>query len=990
MSIRKKTLFIVGIIVLVLISFLNTLTYLVVNGRFEKLELKTVQAHVQRAQNEIKATLAFLESTAADWGQWDDTYRFVEDTNQAYVDTNLGDSTFSNLRLNFMLFFNTRRQLVHARFSDLTGDGPAIDQNAILETVDRQSEALLLHTRGKNRISGILMVGSTPYLVASHSIVPSNLTGEMRGVLILGRMLDAGEIRHMGNTAKIAFSLHEMDAKDLKADKTNVTAGLGHAGAIHTAPVSGNTIAVYGMIFDLSDRPALILEITEARDIYQYGLATWRQNALAMSLSGLLFIALLIAVLDRTVLTRLADLARKVNQVAVGSGEQEVRLDIHSMDEIGQLADRINIMLHARHAYHLRQMESERRYRSLLQDNERYLRELLDSICSGVMVVDQESRRVVDVNAAAAALFQRTREDMIDHVCHGFVCRNEKGNCPVLDLNQTIDLSQRKLLRADGSTLPILKTVTKTERNGRRYLIESFIDISALKKAEADLRKSEARYRRFFEEDITGNSLTTADGRIVDCNAALARIFGYDSADEIKGHSIQEFYPAETDRTKLIKQLRKKKKLESVEVKLVHRNGHLLYCIANLIGQFGPDGELNEVNTYLFDDTKRVQLENDLRQAHKLEAIGTLAGGIAHDFNNILSGIMGYTEIALYELPESSSPAKRLRKVLQATQRARDLIEQILTFSRQSESDPRPIEIYPLVREVLKLMRAILPATIDIQAPCQGAFTVIADPVQVHQVIMNLCTNAGYAMKQTGGTLTVSLGQESLTESFTGRYPKVKPGEFVRISVEDTGEGIPAAVMDRIFDPFFTTKKKSAGTGLGLSVVHGIVSKLGGAITAASASGGSRFDVYLPSAMKEIEALVPQPESVPLGTETIVLIDDEEFQVDVVKQMLGKLGYQVTGFTDSLQALDYLMHDGIGVDLVITDMTMPRLTGLALTEKLLKAMPDLPVIICTGYSEEITPEKAFAMGIRGFMPKPILLQELARKVRDVLESSAAP
>jgi two-component system, cell cycle sensor histidine kinase and response regulator CckA len=984
MSIRQKTLGIVGITVVVLVAVLATITYFGVTGRFARLEIQEVEAQIHRVQNELNATLANLETTAADWAPRDDTYQFVQDADPAYVKNNLVDSTFTNLRLNFMFFFNSRGELVYGRCIDLEPGLPGIGKDAVAAAVRNQSTpSLLSHAHEKSRLSGVLMIGSVPYLVCSQPIVTSNYTGPIRGTLVIGRALSGAEIQRIGRTTKADLTICSLDHACFKLPLNTVVPALRQSGGAYAAPISVHSIAGYGSLSDLGGRPVLIFEITRNRDMYQYGLTSWRHNAAAMMLFGSFFIVLLLFVLDRTILNRLKELAAKVNEAA-GTVHCAPRLDTHPCDEIGQVAESINTMLDSLERYHTQQLESDRQVRGMVQESERCLQEMLDSVSCGIMVVDVETRRVLDVNAAGVALFQRSREDIIGRVCHRFVCLNEEGQCPVADLNQAMDLSQRKLLRADGTTLPILKSVVKVERDGAPCFIESFIDISDLKKAEVALRHSEERYRRFFEDDITGDCLTGVDGTIIDCNRAFARIFGYDDPEAVLGRNALTYYSRASDRTEMLARLQRERKLERIDLELVHRNGRPIYCIGNIIGHFGPDGQLREIISYLFDDTKRVQLEKDLRQAHKLEAIGTLAGGIAHDFNNILSGIMGYTEIAMNGLPAASPSVEILRKVLGATCRARELVHQILTFSRQGESDPRPLSLAPIIKEALKLMRASLPATIDIRQQLQKDCTVVADPVQIHQVVMNLCTNAGYAMRKEGGTLTVSMEEEVLNETVTDRYPNMAPGVFVRIGILDTGEGIPPEVLDRIFDPFFTTKGKTEGTGLGLSVVHGIVSKLGGAITATS-DEGSRFDIYLPSAGQMAEPTPEKTDALPLGNEAIVLVDDEAAQVEVGTGMLSSLGYRVTGFTDSLKALEYITANTDKVQLVITDMTMPQLTGASLAVKLLANAPRLPIILCTGYSESINPEKALALGIRGYVHKPVLLTDLARKIREILD-----
>ena len=987
MRIRKKALTMVGLTVLVLMAVMITSTYFVVTERFARLEAREVETQVRRVQNELKATLTNLEATAADWAPWDDTYEFIQGANPTYVQNNLVDSTFANLRLNFMLFFNKQGQLVYAGFPKPDPDRIKLDKEALIDTVKSQSHpSLLLHLHEKSRISGILMVGPSPVMVSSLPIVTSNYKGPILGTLVLGRVLDADEIKRIGNVTQSNLAIREPASTALRLPAATVLPALEKSQGVFTTPLSVQVIAGYSLVRDLSGHPALILEITRDRDIYRYGLATWRQNAAAIFIFGLVFITLLMFVLDRAILNRIGDLAQKVNTLA-GTANCIKRLDIHTSDEIGMLAGSINTMLDALQHYHAMQIESERQYRALTEENESFLRQLLDSISCGIVVVDAETRRIVDVNAAGAALLQRGRDEILGQNCKRFMCMEKEDLCPVIDQNQTVELAPCELLKADGTQVPVLKTVARAERKDRAYMVESFTDISNLKEVEAALRFSEARYRRFFDEDITGDSLATVDGEIIDCNRAFARIFGFEDADEVKGLNIVTFYPRSADRPAVLERLRKERKLEGIDLELLHRSGRPIYCIGNLIGHFDQQDELIQISAYLFDDTKRVMLEKDLRQAQKLEAIGTLAGGIAHDFNNILSGIMGYTEIALSELPDDSPTSGKLRKALDATYRARELVQQILAFSRQSESDPRPIKLRPIIKEVLKLMRASLPATIEIRQELEVNATVVADPVQIHQVVMNLCTNAAHAMKHKGGRLTVSMVQEVLTEPFTDRYPEMSPGAFVCLSVQDNGEGISPAVMGRIFDPFFTTKSKTEGTGLGLSVVHGIVSKLGGAIKAISSEKGSRFDVFLPCAAETDEQPAEAPRAIPSGTETVVFVDDEVFQVDVGTQMLSTLGYRVTGFTDSREALDYITANAAGVDLVVTDMTMPHLTGMDLAGRLLAMIPALPIIICTGFSETMTPEKALSMGIRAFVSKPVLLAELARKVREVLDGT---
>jgi CheY-like chemotaxis protein len=371
-----------------------------------------------------------------------------------------------------------------------------------------------------------------------------------------------------------------------------------------------------------------------------------------------------------------------------------------------------------------------------------------------------------------------------------------------------------------------------------------------------------------------------------------------------------------------------------------------------------------------------------------MEAIGTLAGGIAHDFNNILSAVIGYTEIALADMPEDTSQHRNLQEVLKAGSRAKDLVKQILTFSRQTEQELKPLQINQIVRETLKLLRASLPTTVKISQDIQSDSAVLADPTQVHQVIMNLCTNAAHAMRTKGGQLKIDLSDVVLGGSFIEQHPYLSPGAYIKLRVIDTGHGMEKAILDRIFDPFFTTKERGEGTGMGLAVVLGIVKSHGGAITVESEVGkGSIFNVFLPVILQEVDHEVKTRGPIPTGTERILFIDDEKSLVDLGQQILERLGYKVTIRTSSVEALELFMEQPEKFDLVITDMTMPNMTGDELAGKLMNIRADIPVILCTGYSERISRERAHRLGIKEFILKPIVMRELAKTVRGVLDKN---
>lgn len=545
-------------------------------------------------------------------------------------------------------------------------------------------------------------------------------------------------------------------------------------------------------------------------------------------------------------------------------------------------------------------------------------------------------------------------------------------------------------VRADGSLISVSETATAClDAAGNVLYYDGFVqDMTARLQAVQALRESEERYRAIFEQSPDGIALVQNE-RIVFANPAMLALHGAATPEQILGRPVLDFVPAEDHelvRAQLAHPPRPGDISQLIEGRLQRLDGsiadvELRQSLSNWQG-------LPSLQIICRDVSERKKLEQQLQQMQKLEAVGVLAGGIAHDFNNILFGILGYADMVQDELQPGSEAYQNQEQVIQAGMRAKDLVQQILAFSRQSEHVRVPVSVGRIVKEAMKLMRASLPATISItQRIGDGTEFVLADPIELHQVVMNLCTNSGHAMPQ-GGTLEVEVRTLHVDEDFAALHQGLQPGLHVLLSVVDSGTGMSPDILGKIFDPFFTTKLPGEGTGLGLSVVYGIVQALGGAVTVYSELGkGSAFNLYFPAVGKAVTE--PGEDTLDRkllrGTEHILVVDDEESLMQLAQRILTRLGYTVTAFCDSMEALTALREHPDRFDMLLTDQTMPGLTGMSLARAALKLRPSLPVIIVTGFTHSTLEDEALFAGVSAVATKPLVADTLGALVRRVLD-----
>jgi PAS domain S-box-containing protein len=544
----------------------------------------------------------------------------------------------------------------------------------------------------------------------------------------------------------------------------------------------------------------------------------------------------------------------------------------------------------------------------------------------------------------------------------------------------------------DGKTL-------KNEKLTRNILrLFAFRAAAELEREQSDhaLRQSEQLFRMLAEnaQDMIFRA-SLPDGKYEYASPASTAITGY-TPEEISGvQTFVEFvkniiHPAfQPEFKKIWGKFNTSKIRSNYEYKIIHKNGDEKWIHQRSVLVYGKDGQPAAIEGIVTDITERKNLENKIIEMQKMQAIGTLAGGIAHDFNNILGVIIGNAEMMeMFDLPAKSPVQSRLIKIVDAAHRAKELIGQILTFASMGEHTKRSFPLKPILKDTMKFLRSSLPASIDIHLNIEDPdISIAGDPIQIQRVLINLGTNAGQAMDDMKGKITVTLTKIKHTDIMEVAGPDVKPGSYALLMVEDTGRGMEQAVMKRIFEPYFTTKQYGEGVGLGLAVVHGIVKNHEGFISVASAVGrGSVFKIYLPLSMEKKTDLDAVKVKKPLkGKERILFVDDEIFIVDVYREILEKYGYRVTGESSPHEALNFFRSHPDDFDLIITDMTMPHMTGDELIKEIHQIRPGMPVIICTGYNDWLDKHVINELGVRDAIKKPVGAKQLAETVRSVLD-----
>jgi PAS domain S-box-containing protein len=854
-SLRRKTLLIIGITMLGLVGGLFALARIVLMRGFARLEEDFAGRDISRASSALSNELNTLDQTTSEYATWDLTYDFAKGLRPSYVKTEFPAPTFQELKISFVFIFDAHGRKLFSRGFDLTKGGE-MPVPAGLDDHLKPDSLLLGLNNPQSKVAGILDLPGGPALVDARPILASDATGPIGGTMIMGHLLDAAEIRHLADLTLMPVDAETLSSAKLSPDFRVAAAAISKGSPNFIHPLDSQSLAAYQVLDDIYDRPAVIIRVLLPRTIYEQGHTSLVQFLLLLIAAGFVFGAATLYLLERFVISRIANLTENITQIGA-SGDLAARLDVPGHDELAFLGVAIN---------------------GMLEDLEK----------SQIERHEGRARLAVMIERMPAVLW-------------------------------TTD----KVLRYTSS-------------------MGAGLDSLGVKSG-----------------GLTGKTLSE-----------------YFQTDDPQHPSIAAHWRALAGES-LTYELHWQKRVFESHVRPLR----------------APDGEIVGVIGVALDITDRKQLADQLRQSQKLQAIGELAGGVAHDFNNLLMVVKGHAEMLLDRLPrgpaDRQNPAlQNVEQIQQAAERAAALTRQLLAFSRMQVLQPRVLDLNEVVAGMIQMVSRVIGANIELAfLPGGNLGRVKADPSQIEQVALNLVVNARDAMPD-GGRLTIETSNVQLERDYATQHAVVDPGPYVMLTVSDTGTGMDAATKARIFEPFFTTKAQGRGTGLGLATVYGVVKQSGGYVWVYSELGhGTTFKVYLPMVQAPAEKTAPEKiaQRHEPGTETILLVEDEQSVRELVREYLSARGYQVLDAADGQQALEIAAAHTGKIQLLITDVVMPRLSGRELAARLAAARPDLKVLYISGYTDDSVFRHGVLQGGMDFLQKPFNLKALAAKIREVLE-----
>ena len=859
MTIRKKVFLIVGTVFFGLVAILLFIGLFVGRSSLDRLETEYGRYALETFRTALDSQMADLDSLTADWAYWDDTYEFVQDGNQDYIDSNLMDGTFVNVNLNLMVIADANDRVTFMKYFD---PEQTLEQQPPSDLPAHFTPKSILFERPQesSKVAGLIMVQGKPMLVTSLPILTSAEKGPIQGSLTVGRFLLSSSVDELVAVRHV-LTLWPFGAPDLPSDFQIARDELVQGRTSLIRPLDDQILASYALLRDVYDEPIVIARLDSGREIYQHGQSVLTFFAASLLAIGAVFGGVLFLVLDRLILKRLEQLDRDVKRIG-SERDPTVRVTVSGQDELTGLGQSINLMLDSL-------AQSQKR----LLESEVFLRQVFNTT-PNLMFVKDKNGRYLQVNRAWSEFY-------------------------AMLMGEAIGKTDRDLAEL-----------------GR------FLHSEAERFRQDDLRVLE-NGEMLFLDDV---SVTKENGRTY------------------------WFHVAKVPLT-------------------LHDDPHHVLAICTEV-------------------TERKRLEAQLLQSQKLESVGRLAGGVAHDFNNLLTVIIGNSEIILERLSMENSVSKNVEQILLSAERASQLVRQLLLFSRQTEIETSAANLNDAILEVKKMLDRLIGEDITLVTVLEPALNEVEiDSGQMEQVLINLAVNARDAMPH-GGTLIVRTENVTLSEDDGRKYTEVPPGEYVQLTVSDSGLGMDSDILAHIFEPFFTTKAAGKGTGLGLAMVYGIVKRHEGYILAESQPGqGTTFTIYLPRATAKEHQRQKEGslDDVPRGTETILLVEDENLVRQVMAQILRGLGYSVIEAASGEEAWQLIRSGENGIALVLTDIVMPYMTGKELANQIRKLYPEMKVLFTSGHIDHDTLRDLNAEDENIFLRKPLTVATVASKVREILD-----
>ena len=822
---------------------------------FTKLEANFASENIQRASSALTNEIDTLDRTTSEYGSWDQTYAFVHGHNPSYTASEFPSTTFLQLKINFVAIFDQHGTLLFSKGFDPERGGETFLPVGLKDHLKPGSKLVDLSSPDSH-ISGLLMLPDGPALVDARPVLMSDSRGPVAGTVVMGRLLDTSELARLGSVTHLGLIGQRVDQPSLSPDFQKANQEISAGNTVSIQSVGDNSLAAYQRIDDIYGKPALLIQVLLPRTIYEQGRNSQLQFLLLLLAAALVFGAVTLYLLERFVISRIANLTESITQIGA-SGNLSARLQVSGHDELAFLGTAINGMLEDLEKSQIDRHEGRTR-----------LSVMMEKMPAVLWTTDKDLRFTSGMGAGLEKLGAHS---------------NEMTGKSLFEYFQTND--------------------------------PEFTPIAAHRKA------------------LAGESVTY--------------------------------------------ELEWQKLVFETHVQPFH----------------GSEGELLGVIGVALDITDRKHLADQLRQSAKLQAVGELAGGVAHDFNNLLMVVKGHAEMLtdrLAKIPaDLSAPARQnVEQIQQAAERATGLTRQLLAFSRMQVLQPRVLDLNDAVAGMIQMVSRVIGENIELAfLPGAKLGRVKADPSQIEQVILNLVVNARDAMPE-GGRLTIETLNVDLDRNYVQQHAVVEPGPYVMLTVSDTGSGIDPETQARIFEPFFTTKTQGRGTGLGLATVYGVVKQSGGYIWVYSEVGqGTTFKVYLPQVPSEVEKSAPEKivaRPAP-GTETILFVEDEESVRELVSEYLRGRGYTILEAPDGVQALELAEKHAGKIQLLITDVVMPRISGRELATRLTTARAGLKVLYISGYTDDSIFRHGVLEGGMSFLQKPFNLKAIAQKVREVLD-----